>query len=218
MTWTRARTADQISQRERAILHAAGRLVKSEGYENSSLNKIAAEAGFTKSNVYRYFSSREEIFLVIYTDLVTAWTRDMIDAYDTLPEDAETEEFAELWVETILKHKQLLELSPVLFISLERNSSAEQLESFKRTVGEMMTEHSKGLMRIFPFLNLQDVRRFLTFSHAIMASLWPSSNPDTALAKVYQKTEFQSFKPDFVEDMTSGIIALINGIKTKTMI
>jgi hypothetical protein len=108
-----------------------------------------------------------------------------------------------------------LDLSPALFVSLERNSSEEQLESFKRTIRQFLEEHSRQLRRIYPFLNEEDVRQFLTFVHAIMASLWPASNPETALARVYGKPEFQGLMPDFAADTTLGIIALLNGLKSK---
>jgi hypothetical protein len=144
-----------------------------------------------------------------------AWSEDMIGAYKTLPKNVDVEEFAKLWVNTILRHKPLLDLSPALFVSLERNSSEEQLESFKRTVQEFLTEQSRELRRIYPFLNEDDVRQFLTFSLAIMSSLWPASNPDTALAKVYRKPDFQRLRPDFVADTTSGITTLLNGLRSK---
>lgn len=49
------------------------RLFKKRGYENVTLNGIAVEAGFTKSNLYRSFSSREEIFLSIFSGLFSEW-------------------------------------------------------------------------------------------------------------------------------------------------
>ena len=63
--WERARQPEQISEREQAIVNAATTLFRTREYDSISLNGIAREAGFAKSNIYRYFSSREEMPSVI---------------------------------------------------------------------------------------------------------------------------------------------------------
>jgi len=62
MNWQRARTDEKKNERKEAIYQAALTLFKKNGYDKVSFNGIAAEAGFTKSNMYRYFSSKEDIF------------------------------------------------------------------------------------------------------------------------------------------------------------
>ncbi|WP_231870349.1 MULTISPECIES: TetR/AcrR family transcriptional regulator [unclassified Marinomonas] len=59
----------QKSERKEAIYQAAFTLFKEKGYEGVSFNGIAAQAGFTKSNMYRYFTSKEEVFLNVFGDL-----------------------------------------------------------------------------------------------------------------------------------------------------
>src|ERR1700752_4536533 len=61
----RARQPAQIEQRREAILRAGLVLFQRRGLENVSLNDIAREVGLAKSNIYRYFESREHIYLVI---------------------------------------------------------------------------------------------------------------------------------------------------------
>src|ERR1700742_3036405 len=61
----RARQPAQIEQRRETILHGALRLFQREGLEHVSLNDIAREVGLAKSNIYRYFESREHIYLVV---------------------------------------------------------------------------------------------------------------------------------------------------------
>lgn len=45
-----------------SILDAAERLFIRNGYENTSLNMIAVRCSISKSNIYRYFASKEEIY------------------------------------------------------------------------------------------------------------------------------------------------------------
>src|ERR1700742_4517861 len=61
----RARQPAQIEKRRESILHAALTLFQRNGLENVSLNDIASEVELAKSNIYRYFDSREHIYLIV---------------------------------------------------------------------------------------------------------------------------------------------------------
>jgi AcrR family transcriptional regulator len=52
-------------QKRAAILAAARRVFLSQGYIGASMDHIAAEAGVTKQTVYRYFPSKEALFLAM---------------------------------------------------------------------------------------------------------------------------------------------------------
>ena len=44
------------------ILDTAQRLFIKRGYENTSMKQIAERSNISKSNIYRYFRSKEEIY------------------------------------------------------------------------------------------------------------------------------------------------------------
>ena len=66
LSFQRARKPEEREIRREAILTAAAELFDAEGPQGAGLNAIAARAGFTKSNVYRYFESREEVLLSLF--------------------------------------------------------------------------------------------------------------------------------------------------------
>jgi len=74
--WQRARTREQITERAGSILAAAARLFETRKYEEVTLQNIAIEAGFTRSNVYRYFQTRQTIFLELYKYDLSVWVTD----------------------------------------------------------------------------------------------------------------------------------------------
>src|SRR5262245_14062240 len=63
LPFVRARKPEERELRRETILAAAAELFDDEGPQGAGLNAIASKAGFTKSNVYRYFESREEVLL-----------------------------------------------------------------------------------------------------------------------------------------------------------
>lgn len=213
MSWQRARTPENIEARKCAILDAARDLFSKKPYEDISLNGIAANAGFTKSNVYTYFSSREEIFLTVFSDLAMQWTEDLCRNYQSMTKEVGTETFAEVFASTTAKHKSFLDLSPYVYPSLEKNSSQEQVTDFKRLSLQIYSRHASELVRIFPGMTNEDVRTFLHLSHAIMANLWASAKPNKTITKIYSMQEFHNLTPDFEGQLKVAVIILIAGIQ-----
>ncbi|MBX3497058.1 MAG: TetR/AcrR family transcriptional regulator [Parvibaculum sp.] len=71
-------TRPESKVRTRAALLAAAQKVFSEGgYSGASLDRIAAEAGFTKGAVYAHFSSKEELFLELLTGTLALQVADL---------------------------------------------------------------------------------------------------------------------------------------------
>ena len=215
MTWQRARTPENINERRETILEAAKEMFRKNEYDKISFNGIAVEAGFTKSNVYRYFSSREEIFLSIYSELITKWSEALLKYYKKLEVDVDYQVFAKGIVDLSLKHKPFLDLSSLLFISLERNSSEEQLREFKKLTVNLFTEHTKELQRLYPELTFEDVFSFLRMMHVTISTLWASGNPNESLKKIYKEEEFKAIAPDFKKECEQAIFFSIRGILAK---
>lgn len=58
--------SEQREQTRDAIADAAERLFTEHGFHATSLDQIAAAAGFTKGAVYSNFSSKEDLFFAVY--------------------------------------------------------------------------------------------------------------------------------------------------------
>jgi AcrR family transcriptional regulator len=70
----RDRIARERAARTNLILDSAERLFVEKGYHETSINDIAENADFSRTSVYQYFASKEEIYLQIldrYGDLLT---------------------------------------------------------------------------------------------------------------------------------------------------
>ena len=76
LSFQRARKPEEQKLRREAILAAAAELFDAEGPQGAGLNAIAAKAGFTKSNVYRYFESREEVLMSLFLSELESFVGD----------------------------------------------------------------------------------------------------------------------------------------------
>lgn len=213
MNWQRARTDEKKSERKEAIYKAAFALFKKNGYDNVSFNSIASEAGFTKSNMYRYFSSRDEIFLNVFAELFEKWFEDCSKRLKKLKQDDVIKHFAKTWVKSLMSHPQFLDLTPMLFVSLEKNSSFEQLLEFKKLSKNLLYKISIEISRIYPDIQGEKAFKFLTLSFAATSNYWAAASQNETLKKIYQQDEFKELEPNFEEDLTTSIEIIIHGIK-----
>src|SRR5580700_5854158 len=70
VTFQRARSEEQREVRRRAILDAAAAMLTEMPVTEVTLNELSRRAGLAKSNVLRYFESREAVLLEL---LDAAW-------------------------------------------------------------------------------------------------------------------------------------------------
>ena len=77
---SRARSDDAKRARRRFIVTTANRLLRQEGFDAFTMNKLAAAADLAKGTLYLYFATREELVLALYTDLHDGWINRFIAA------------------------------------------------------------------------------------------------------------------------------------------
>ena len=213
MNWQRARTDENKNERKEAIYKAAFSLFKKNGYDKVSFNGIAVEAGFTKSNMYRYFCSKEEIFLNVFAGLFEAWFENYTKQLQALKENEDIQKFAKAWVNSMMADPDFLDLIPLLMVSLEKNSSFEQLVIFKRLSIDLLYRITLEVSRIYPEIKDEKAFRFLTLSYGATANYWAANSHNDALIKIYQMDEFKDLTPNFEADLTESIEIIIKGLK-----
>lgn len=216
MNWQRARTDDKKSERREEIYAAAFRLFKRDGYDKVSFNAIAAEAGFTKSNLYRYFSSKEDIYLCIFSDLFGQWVESCLSALAELQPQPPASEFAEAWLASMRPHQEYLTLATLLLTALERNSSFEQLQTFKRVSMQRLYAVAVAICRLYPQLSTQQGFSFLSLSFAATTHYWALATDNADLVRIYAMDEFQSLKPNFERDLALAIEVTLCGLGALT--
>ena len=211
MTWERARTPEQKAIRKDEILKAARTLFSELDYEEISLNAIAREAGISKPNVYRYFSTREEIFLVIYAQEQSEFVVALTQRLKKLDPGTAIETLVQIWVATYLEFPVLLNLMPQLAISMERSSSVDQLVAFKHQSFDQLHSLVEVLGAVRPELNATQWVQIIQCSFSMAAGLWPFSNPGDNVLEALQHPDVNQEPWRFEPIITFGLTHLIRG-------
>lgn len=69
------RTQKEFEERQREIAHAAAELILEKGFNETSVSQIAKAAGIGKSTLYDFFSTKDEIFLLLMDEPLGEITR-----------------------------------------------------------------------------------------------------------------------------------------------
>ena len=80
MVRSRARSDDAKRARRQFILATADQLLRHEGFDAFTMNKLAAATDLAKGTLYLYFATREELVLALYADLHDGWIHRFIAA------------------------------------------------------------------------------------------------------------------------------------------
>ena len=78
-TFQRARSDEQRELRRRAILDTAAAMLVEMPVADVSLNELSRRVGLAKSNVLRYFESREAVLLELLDRYLETWLVELAD-------------------------------------------------------------------------------------------------------------------------------------------
>jgi AcrR family transcriptional regulator len=182
----RARRPEQIEQRRTAILAAARELLAERPVADISLRELSCRVGLAKTNVLRYFDSREAIFLEVLDGAWTAWLDDLEGAFaepgPAEPGFAREERIAGTIAATLAGRPVLCELLSSMAPVLERNIPVDFARGFTRRAATN-TERLAELVRVrVPELPLEAARHFARGVVVLVSGSWPAAHPTAAVA------------------------------------
>jgi AcrR family transcriptional regulator len=207
----RARQPEQKTFRRETLIAAATSLFDEEGPTGTGLNAIAARAGFTKSNIYRYFESREEVLLTLLLQEQEAFVAALIARLDSLTPGFVGAAAAAISSEFLARQRYCKLISMTSSV-LEQNVSEDSIATYKRAINAQIQPVAPALMRALPSLTLADAQWLVRVVATLIAGMWPAAYPSAAAQRVLDRDEFRGFKPVPEQDLPRAILALLRGI------
>lgn len=207
----RARKPEEIEARRETLLAAAAELFDAEGPMGAGLNAIAVKAGFTKSNVYRYFESREQVLLELFLTEMDKMVPAFCARLETATE-GDVVGVADMVADAFVSRPRLGQLTAILASVLEANVSEETIMRTKRTLAGLSARLAEGLQRKLPQATIADCFWAVSMVGTLVAGMWPSARPSPAAARVLAREEFAAFRPNIERDLKRAARALLTSI------
>lgn len=127
----RARTSEQKEARMAEIKKAASDLFDEVPYSEITLTTIAKRLSWTRANLYRYVSTKEEIFLDLIEERMRAYYADLDAAFkEGCSYSLETT--AEVWAGIIEANQQYFMMGHIMWAIVETNVTPERLVEFRK--------------------------------------------------------------------------------------
>lgn len=199
----RARSAEQKGQRLEEIKGAVRRQFAVRPYHEITLTTIADELGWSRANLYKYVSTKEEVFLLLTADEMDSYFNALLTA---LPEGCglSPDTVAEVWAGIANAHQEYFRLGDLLTTIVETNVTVERLMAFKRAYYDhvaQMREHLPLILDIAP----ERVEPLLVaiYYHAtgLVSGCW--SNP--LIAEALERLRIERPETDFRAEMRDFI-------------
>ncbi|WP_375452406.1 TetR family transcriptional regulator [uncultured Devosia sp.] len=207
----RARQPEQKTVRRETLIAAATALFDEQGPAGAGLNAIAARAGFTKSNIYRYFESREEVLLALLLREQAAFVAALLERLDGLTPGFVGAVSATISTE-FLARPRYCKLLSMLSSVLEQNISEDAIALHKRAILAQFELLPPALVRALPKLSLADAQWVFHTIAIFVVGLWPAAFPSPATARVLERAEFAGTRPVPERDLPRAILALLRGM------
>ena len=133
--YQRARSPEHKAERMEAIMDAAEGLFRELPYHEITMGLIAKDLGWSRSNLYKYAATQEEVFLALHSRANRAFLDDAVLSLADAPMDSGS--FARGWAQAADRHPEFLRYQDILMAIIESNASLERLVEFKRAFAEM---------------------------------------------------------------------------------
>lgn len=158
--------------RKEEIISACEQLYKTMSFKDITLKEIGNVTSFTRTSIYNYFQTKEEIFLALYTREYDRWNEDL---QGILNENVKLskKQLSEKIASSIAKREQLLKLLSMNNYDMESNSRPELLVSFKVSYGESLRNIQKILKKFCPDMNEADIKNFIYVFFPFMFGIYP---------------------------------------------
>ncbi len=158
--------------RREEIVDACEKLYQTMSFKEITIKEIGNVTSFTRTSIYNYFQTKEEIFLALLKREYELWIADLnrIMAENvTLTKDG----FADKLAHSLEKRAQLLKIMSMNHYDMETGSRPEQLVEFKVAYGNSLKTVMHCLEQYFPEMPIAEKQRFLYTFFPFMFGIYP---------------------------------------------
>ncbi|MCX4460324.1 TetR family transcriptional regulator (plasmid) [Streptomyces sp. NBC_01340] len=221
-TFQRARSEEQRLARRQTILQTAAAMLAEMPVSAMSLNELSRRVGLAKSNVLRYFETREAVLLDLLDqsarDFLTEageQLRSLVDARDPL--DVRTDAVASGLAASFAARPMLCELLSAQAGVLEHNISIEVATRYKEGARDSLLGLAELLRRLFPELDQPRSEQGANLIIVLVCSLWTHTHPAPAVRAVYDADpSFAFMDSNFPDALHQTLYILLTGLLVRS--
>ena len=160
------------SARKEEIISACRKLYETMSFKDITLKEIGKQTSFTRTSIYNYFETKEEIFLALFAQEYELFAEDLdrlLEQREMLSPDELSSELAH----ALERRPLMLKLLSMNLYDMEANSRMERLVEFKKAYGESSAAVDRCLKKFVPDLAEENRQTFLYAFLPFVYGLYP---------------------------------------------
>ncbi len=158
--------------RREEIINACEKLYQTMSFKDITIKEIGNVTSFTRTSIYNYFQTKEEIFLALFEKEYIRWNEELEDIRGE-EDELSKEELSDRIATSLARREQLLKLLSMNNYDMEANSRPELLTSFKRAYGKSIENIELILEKFCPDMSSSDIKSFIYFFFPFMFGIYP---------------------------------------------
>ncbi len=158
--------------RKEEIINACEALYKTMSFKEITMKEIANATSFTRTSIYNYFQTKEEIFLALLAREYEKWA-DELETITNNNDNLSKDELADKIAHSLDNRIQLLKLVSMNHFDMEENSREERLIEFKASYGRARENTRECVRKFIPAMNDTDLQNFIYSFFPFMFGIYP---------------------------------------------
>lgn len=160
------------NSRKEEIVKACETLYETMSFKDITIKEIGNITSFTRTSIYNYFSTKEEIFLALLQKEYEYWIEDLNSIIDKNTE-LSRENLADCLAHSLEKRKNMLKLLAMNLCDIEENSRTEKLVEFKKVYGCSLATVKKMVAKFCKDMNENNIKEFLFSFFPFVYGIYP---------------------------------------------
>ena len=158
--------------RKEEIVTACAELYKTMSFKDITIKEIGSATSFTRTSIYNYFQTKEEIFLALLQREYELWIGSLKQC-QAVHERLTKSDFADALAHSLEERANLLKIMSMNHYDMEDNSRIERLIEFKVVYGQSLAEVRNCLDKFFTEMTVQDKQDFIFSFFPFMFGIYP---------------------------------------------
>lgn len=158
--------------RREEIINACERLYETMSFKEVTIKEIGQATTFTRTSIYNYFQTKEEIFLALIEREFTRWN-DALEAALARAQEFSREALAELFADTLSERMLMLKILSMNMFEIEAHSRLECLVAFKHAFARSFALVDALLQKGQPVLDDNARQAFIYAFFPFMYGIYP---------------------------------------------
>ena len=163
---------ERTNARKEEIINACEKLYQTMSFKDITLKEIGKETSFSRTSIYNYFQTKEEIFLALLKREYDQWIKQLNEAMES-KDNMTDDEIADVIAKTLDEHRQLLKIMSMNHYDLEENSRMELLVEFKVSYGNALKTVMAMLAKFRKDMDIEKRQEFVYSFFPFMFGIYP---------------------------------------------